>query len=292
MSNRVASSHASRSYSCISCYISRKIHPRIRTEKGIAAKIPRGSIAAIFRLSVATVAGNVHAVGRYRNAGVTYRIHRWWYGIARNTRYTHPPGTSPLPLPTPPCPSYTHARRACTWNSKCLSLSGAEGAWPSATYRALPRFPFSRSCEEERRPYLWNGKKGKKNTTYNTRGILRICPLSAAALLQFIRIRPFVCMYSKKWGTRPTLSAIPLSLRSPWYRTELSSPSPVSSREVERPFEICRWPKDASRIVLVWPRIRDSYLLTESSRKGVIERPYHLRTSSAATASLCMRRST
>lgn len=35
-------------------------------EKGIATKIPHGSIAVIFRLSVATVAGNVHAVGRYQ----------------------------------------------------------------------------------------------------------------------------------------------------------------------------------------------------------------------------------
>lgn len=41
-----------------------------RGERYIAGKIPHGSIAAIFRLSVATVAGNVHAVGRYRNAPV------------------------------------------------------------------------------------------------------------------------------------------------------------------------------------------------------------------------------
>lgn len=115
--------------------------------------------------------------------------------------------------------------------------------------------------------------------------------MSAAALLQFIRIRPrtFLCTYSKKRGTRPTLSAV-LHVHSSisWSPIPqlLPLPSPVSSpREVERPFEICRWPKDASRTVLVWPRIRDSYLLTESSRKeGVIERPYHLRTSSAVTA--------
>lgn len=44
--------------------------------------------------------------------------------------------------------SHTYARYARTWNSKCLSLSGAEGAWPSATYRALLRFPFSRSCSK------------------------------------------------------------------------------------------------------------------------------------------------
>lgn len=67
-------------------------------------------------------------------------------------------------------------------------------------------------------------------------------------------------------------------------------PQSLPSREVERPFEICRWPKNApeEECALAWPRIQDSYLLTESLRKGgVIERHYYfVRTSSAATARL------
>lgn len=157
---------------------------------------------------------------------------------------------------------------------------------------STPPISFQPLRAKRRRRHIFRREKKEEKKmralAYNTRGIVRICPLSAAALLQFIRIRPFVCMYLKKRGTE-TLSAVPRALslyraNSPILQS-LPLPSLVA-REVERPFEICRWPKDASRTVLVWPRIRDSYLLTESPRKeGLIERPYHLRTSSAAIAS-------
>lgn len=72
---------------------------------------------------------------------MTYRIHRGDTAPLLHTRYTHPRGLRPPPPSFPFRLSHTRARRAYTWNSKCLSLSGAEGAWPSATYRALPFQP-------------------------------------------------------------------------------------------------------------------------------------------------------
>lgn len=104
-----------------------------------------------------------------------------------------------------------------------------------------------------------------------------------AVSLQFIRIRvahSCVCVLEEKRkfnllifcvSSSPRLSLIAPSIYLP-------SPSPFP-REVERPFEICRWPK-AREPRSVRPRVSDSYLLTESSRKGVIEQCYCSRMSS------------
>lgn len=106
-------------------------YSRIRA-KCITVKIPRNSIIAIFWLSVATLAGNVHAVN-IKCAGVTYthacahthkhtHIHTHIHMHAVHIHRAHP---------------HTHARRACTWNSKYSSLSGTEDAWLSVRYRTL-----------------------------------------------------------------------------------------------------------------------------------------------------------
>jgi len=128
---------------------------RIRTKRDIAAKIPSGSIAVIFRLSVATVAGNIRAVDRYQTPvwPTGYIVVIWHRG--KHTRLytyihtTRPPASILHTLH----PSHTRIRCAYTWNSECLPLSGSVGAWPSATYWALPRFPFSWSHEGKTRLY-------------------------------------------------------------------------------------------------------------------------------------------
>lgn len=125
------------------------------------------------------------------------------------------------------------------------------------------------------------------------------CPLSVAVWLQFIQIRAsFVCTYLKK-RRDPTpstplsahLLALSQSLPPPSsyrYRgcsNPLSFPCPFVSRG-RAPFR--NLPMAKGRLEdCVWPRIRDSYLLTESSRKGVIERRYRSRMSSAQLLRVC-----
>lgn len=136
---------------------------------------------------------------------MTYRIHRGDTAPLLHTRYTHPRGLRPPPPSFPFRLSHTRARRAYTWNSKCLSLSGAEGAWPSATYRALPFQPVvwrrdAAILEEE--------KKNPCAYTIRARYIRDIWrPLLAVVSLQFIRIRSRVYMLEEKreregWGLR------------------------------------------------------------------------------------------
>lgn len=118
------------------------------------------------------------------------------------------------------------------------------------------------------------------------------CPLLAVLCRSFSSVRACTCSKEKRTRVNEREREIDLHPLAP-SRFLIQPPLPpqsLPSREVERPFEICRWPKNApeEECALAWPRIQDSYLLTESLRKGgVIERHYYfVRTSSAATARL------
>src|SRR5580765_4880633 len=84
-------------------------------------------------------------------------------------------------------------------------------------YRALPRFPFSRSCEGETLLYWRERKKKPSAFTIRARYIRDIwCPLLAVVSLQFIWIRSRVYMlegkgYERETDIRQLLALPPIS---------------------------------------------------------------------------------
>jgi len=292
-------------------------------EKAIAAKIPRGSNAAIFRLSVATVAGNIHAVGRYQTpvwpTGYTAVVirHR-----GKHTRYTHPRGLPPslsLSLSPatftrfpPPCSLHrTRVRRmpVYTRNAKYLSLSGLRRALDLPQHiEHTPDF-LSADRAKERRGHIDSEGRKEEKTLFTMRGYIRDIsrPLSATVSVRFIRIRTCSCVPT--WG-KGKISALPRasslsSLSFPRFITipdscrSLHPPSVPWAREVERPFEICRWPKDRASRTALRPASNPRFL---SFNWKLAERCYRTTlafdvVNSAATAKppawrLCIRRLT
>lgn len=241
---------------------------------------------------MATLAGNIHTRSVDTKRRCDLQDTPWWY----STALAHTVYSSSRPSPTSPFVPFSSLPHTC---STCLyvKLEVLVIVWCGGrlTFRNVSSTPLSAGRVKERRGYIGGREKNPCAYTIRARYIRDIWrPLLAVVCCSNSSGSVRACICSKKKGTgRVRAPSATLSFqRDFWYNHPLPPPSnhPLPSCEVERPFEICRWPKNApEECALAWPRIRDSYLLTESSQKeGVIERRYYfVRTSSAATASCC-----
>jgi len=208
----------------------------------------------------------------------------WWYSTAGNTHGTLIPEAFLPRSFFPPCAlRRTRARHVPVYiyiyiyiyiyeTAKYLSLSDLQRALDLPQHNEhTPDFLSADRVKEGRGHIGGKGRKEEK-TLFTMRGYIRdiSSPLSVPRCRSNSSGSAHVCVYplEEKGRSQPSLapppppltlslslslSLIPSLYHDPRWSWPLSTLLPTLSpwaREIERPFEICRWPKHASRTAL------------------------------------------
>jgi len=214
----------------------------------------------------------------------------------KHTRYTHPRGlplSLPLSLPSPssvsllPVPSAAHVLGVCLYIHETRSTCHCLACGGRLTFRntsSTPPISFQPIRVKEGRGHIDSKGRKEEKTLFTMRGYIRDIsrPLSVSRCRSnssgsaHVRVYPL----EEKGRSQPSLPPLPFSLsdslalsRSPMVVAPFIL-LPILSLGLARSSALSKF-ADGQRPRgprSVWPRIRDSYLLTESSRKGVIER--------------------